>query len=443
MALDLSPSDPMVAFGGFALLVFVGFLGNLAFAYLRFNDTLILMALGVLIGPVFHWIEPSAAAPIAAVAGPLALILILFDGGLALKFKDLLHGVGPAFALALLGFAFTVGAVATVLVMQANTPWLSALAFGAVVGGTSSVIVMSSLAYIRCKPKTATTLALESALTDIFVVVGVFALATAGGAAALASGVGGFDAGGMAAKMGILFGASLAIGAAAGFLWLLVVPAVRDHPFGYMLTLGTAFTVYLLAEWAIGAVSGGGGPLAVLAFGIVLGNATGLGKWFKEHAGEDFGKGLKRFQGELSFLVRTFFFIQLGILVDPTLLDDADVVATGLMLFGALALARYLAVGFTVRNPVLGREGWVMLLMMPRGLAAAVMAGVPLAAGMPGADRFVAYAFILVGLTNLVSTFGGFVLGGKSLENQPPEGVVFVRRTPLIDARRRPSKPQS
>jgi potassium/hydrogen antiporter len=434
VAIGLDPSDPLVAFGVFAGLVLVGFLGNAAFAYLRLNDTLLLMLLGLVLGPGLGLVSGEAMRPVSRVVGPLALVLILFDGGLGLRFRDLLHGVGSALALAFLGFGFTVGAVGAALVLAAGLDWLPALTFGAIVGGTSSVIVMSSLAYIRSTRKTDTALAVESAITDILVVVAVFAMVKVATAGATPTALG------VAGQVGGLFGASLALGTAGGFLWLLVLPAVRDRPFGYMLTLAWVFIVYIAAEVLLRPISSGGGPLAVLALGIVLGNAASFGRWGQAQVGDGFGNGLKRFQSELAFLVRTFFFIALGILVDPALLADAAVLGTGLAIFAALAIARYLAVGLTVRNPGLGAEGWVMLLMLPRGLAAAVMAGVPLAAGMAGTEDFVAYAFIVVGLTNLVATIGGFVLGGPKPVEKQATSFVTPGRAGLVVARQRPPK---
>lgn len=404
--MDIDPRDPLVFLAAFSLLIFVGYVGNLFFSRLRFNDVLLLMGLGVALGPILGWIDPASIQPISAVVGPVALILILFDGGLALKFRDFARGLGPAVALAFLGFALTVGAVAAALVYQTGASWLLAATLGCIVGGTSSVIVMSSLAYVRSTRTTDTALALESALTDILTVVAVFTLVgiLLDGTTPSAAGIG--------TTVALLFGVSIAVGAVAGLLWLLFVPAVRDHPFGYMLTLGVAIALYVGTELLLEDISGGG-PLAVLAFGIILGNSASLGAWMKRWVGDGFGAGIKRFQGEIAFLVRTFFFIQLGILVDPSLLTERSTLVVGLGLFAALAVARYLAVAITLGRPLLGTQGWIMWLMMPRGLAAAVMAGVPAALGVAGVEDFVAYAFILVAASNVVTTLGGFLFGGK------------------------------
>lgn len=420
MAPMISLHDPLVWLAGFAGLIFIGYAGNLIFRGLRFNDVLLLMALGVVVGPVLGWVGAGTIEPIANIIAPLALILILFDGGLALKLSDFRKGLGPAVALAVFGFALAAFGTAAILVYEDGVRWATGFTFGCIVGGTSSVIVLSSLAYMRSTRATDTALALESALTDIFVVVAVFTLVGMVIHDAHPSPVEvGRDA-------GILFSVSILAGAAAGFLWLALVPAVRDHPFGYMLTLGAALAVYVGTETGLRQVSGGGGALAVLAFGIVLGNGSHMGARMARWVGPGFGAGIKRFQGEISFLVRTFFFIELGILVDPALLDDRRTVMVGLLVFAALAVARYLAVAITVGKPWLGKQGWIMWVMMPRGLAAAVMAGVPAAAGMPGSEDFVAYAFIVVAASNVLTTMGGFILGGRKPKEDVMEPVAFT-----------------
>lgn len=415
----VSFSDPLVAFAAIAGLILIGYLGNLVFSRFRFNDTLLLILLGVLIGPVFKVVDPASLAQVALVVGPLALILILFDGGLAMRFQDLAHGAARALVLSLVGFVLTVGAVAAAVHVLLDVPLTSALVLGAVVGGTSSVIIMPSLAFVRSNRKTDTVLALESALTDVLVVVSVFTLVQVAVAQAAV------EAQGVATQLASLFAVSLLLGGLGGVLWILVVPAVGGKSYGYMLTLGTALALYVASEYLTGQ-QGGGGPLAVLAFGIVLGNAHGLGKKLRERMGNQFGEGIRRFQGELTFLVRTFFFIELGILLDPALLSDVAVLGAGFLVFGALCLARYLTVGMINGKVVLADQAGIQFWMMARGLAAAVMAAVPMARGVPGADDFVAITIVVVVLTNAATTLGGFLYGGPK-----PDGAPAPLRTPF------------
>ncbi len=408
-----------------AVLILLGFVGNLVFSKFRLNDTLLLILVGIILGPVAGIIPVAAFTAASAVVGPLALILILFDGGLALKFRELTSGAAQAATLALVGFTLTTISVGvlvhfmvdyTVVVDgQAVTravPWTSAFILGAILGGTSAIVVLPSLAHMRTEKKqTGAVLGLESALTDVLVVVVSFTLISIVtlGQEDLASSI--------TRTLVITFTMSTLIGIIAGALWLWVVPYVREKPFGYMMTIGVMFGLYVVVEWLLKGTSQGGGPLAVLAFGVMLGNASGLGKKIAARVGDQFGHGMKRFQGELAFLVRTFFFVFLGVLVDPALLANVTVWAGGVLILVVMAGARYLAVAAASKRFRLKGDDWVLLVMGPRGLAAAVLAAIPAASGIPGTDLFVALAFTNLLLTNIIATAGPIVIdrrrGGK------------------------------
>ena len=68
--------------GGLLVLAFVA---NRLVRFTRVPDVIILMATGVLIGPVLHWVNPDIFRGATHGFGALALILILFEGGLDLK----------------------------------------------------------------------------------------------------------------------------------------------------------------------------------------------------------------------------------------------------------------------------------------------------------------------------------------------------------------------
>ncbi len=423
--------DPLVVFGSIAALMFLGFLGNLVFARLRFNDTLILIGVGVFLGPVTGSIPADSFEGVRALVGPLALILILFDGGLALKFHDLRHGLMSATAMAVLGFTITAAAVGAATAGLLDIPFTTGLILGAILGGTSALVVLPSLQHMKTEKKTATTLNLESALTDVLVVVVAFTLISI-----VALGVG-LDTQDVASKIVITFAMSIIIGAGAAFLWLWIVPAVRDRPYGYMLTLGVMFALYVCVEWILQDVSSGGGPLAVLAFGVMLGNTDRLSS-LGARAGEQFTAGMRRFQGEIAFLVRTFFFVYLGILVDPAQLEDVGTWALAIVLLGIMVITRYVAVAVTRRELRLSGDSLIIWVMMPRGLAAAVLAAVPAGAPyfIPGTERFVSLAFLILVLTNVMSSVGAFAIE-RFQESDPGKRLArAAKREQKRDARK-------
>jgi cell volume regulation protein A len=119
-----------------------------------------------------------------------------------------------------------------------------------------------------------------------------------------------------------------------GFGWAKAVSR-RDQPaFAFMTSVSLALLLYAVGE----GVLGGNGGLASFVFGLVLGSRRILAA---PHPGRPGSRGLQDFHRELVFLLRTFFFVYLGIRVT---LDN--VTSTALM--GA---ALFTAVFFLSRLP--------------------------------------------------------------------------------------------
>lgn len=89
--------------GFIGILLVIGFLADYFFKKTSFPDILILLALGYLIGPFFNIVNPSQIAPASGMIASLALVIILFNGGLDLKFATIRSTAPRAVVLVLLG----------------------------------------------------------------------------------------------------------------------------------------------------------------------------------------------------------------------------------------------------------------------------------------------------------------------------------------------------
>ena len=63
-----------------------------------------LIVIGILLGPVLHWIDVEKFKPVTHAFGTLALIVILFEGGLELKLRDTIRHFPGALLLSILGY---------------------------------------------------------------------------------------------------------------------------------------------------------------------------------------------------------------------------------------------------------------------------------------------------------------------------------------------------
>src|SRR5580704_10558144 len=62
-------------------LLMLAFLANRVFRVTRVPDVLVLMALGLVLGPVLGFVDPAHLSSTTNVLGTLAIILVLFEGG--------------------------------------------------------------------------------------------------------------------------------------------------------------------------------------------------------------------------------------------------------------------------------------------------------------------------------------------------------------------------
>src|SRR5262249_37959596 len=111
-------------------LLVLAFIANRLVRYTGIPDVIILMATGVVIGPVLHWINPDVFRGAADGFGSLALILILFEGGLDLKLRDLVENFLGGFLLSVICFAVTMVAVSLVCRYALGFGWVRGLLVG-------------------------------------------------------------------------------------------------------------------------------------------------------------------------------------------------------------------------------------------------------------------------------------------------------------------------
>src|SRR5690606_6388613 len=149
---------------------------------------------------------------------------------------------------------------------------------------------------------------------------------------------------------------------------------------------------------------GGSAAFAVLMFGMILENmhvvADRVGPQVRYFFGIDIRaeqfvlqEFMKNITEELSFLIRTFFFVYLGLLLDFSALTPA-IALSGIAMAALLFGGRYAAVRAVLRKATYtAGERQMVLSMLPRGLATAVMAFLPVQLGIPGAELFPIYAF--------------------------------------------------
>jgi cell volume regulation protein A len=350
-------------------IIVIGFLSNYLFERTGFPDMLIIIILGLLLGPITGLVDAGSIVSLAPYLAALTLVFILFDGGMAMNIYHVFSESPRATVLAIAGFAMSV--FATTLFMSfiviPTMPMLYSVLFGTIFGGSSSVAIISLASRIKVSEKCSTILSLESAITDILCIV--FSLVVIEIILKGAS----VDLTAIGQSIASRFSTGVVLGVIFGIIWLSVLKRIAKASYAYMLTLAVVLLVYAFSEFL-----GGSGPLCSLLFGIMLGNEKEIYRILRMERPPDSAVdvGLKRFESEIAFLLRTFFFVYIGLIVT---FSNISVVVRGVILSLILLLVRFGAVRFaTIRSNELVKERPIMAVMLTRGLAAAVLATLPL-----------------------------------------------------------------
>jgi cell volume regulation protein A len=307
----------------------------------------------------------------------VALIFILFDGGMQVGWPRFRKAALPITLLGILGTFGTAAVMAVFAHALFGFSWTTAGILGAAVAPTDPAVMFSVLGKREIGGRTGTILEGESGANDpvgIALMIGMLDFAT--------SDHGTFWT--VVKEFAIEMSVGLAIGIAGA---LLLIPVMRrvslpSEALYPLRTLAAAGLVY-----GVAAVAHGSGFLAVFVAGLLVGGAA------MPHKVQ-----IERFHTSLASLAEIVVFVALGLTVDLGSLDGRLVWVDGLLLAALLAfVARPVIVG-PLLLPVRLRAG-ERLFVMWGGLKGAVpilLAAFAVIAEVGEADRIYGLVFVVV-----------------------------------------------
>jgi cell volume regulation protein A len=353
----------------FTLLV--GYISSLIYTKTKIPDIIWLLGLGVLLGPVFGLFEKSFFLTLSPLMSIIALTIILFDAGINIDIVTLIETLGKSTALAITTVLTTVVLVGFTLstFMPESFDLPQAMLLGAMIGGTSTVSVYGVLSglsnLIRNIDSARVILLTESIITDPICIISAITIIRTImlPEVSIAESFRGIFS---------IFVLSAAVGFLIGFLWAGVMDRLRGKPFLYMITIAILFPTYILTESLIGE---GGGAITALTFGLAI---TNYG-FFARRLGFDSTvkidkRKLREFHEEITFFMKSFFFVYIGLVVTLSL----EYFMIGLAVAGLILLDRFFvatgvgrAMGFSNEEKLLTR------LVRACGLPAFIMSQLP------------------------------------------------------------------
>ena len=319
----------------------------------------------------------------AQIIGILALVIIIFEGGLHTKWSTVKPVTIPSIILSTVGVLITSAVVAIAAKVILSVTWLEGFLFGAIVGSTDAAAVFAVLKGQNIRERLGATLEAESGTNDpmaVFLTLSFIQLII-------------LEAPNYFLLVSTFFwqmGAGIIMGLALGKIALNAINRVNLDSSGLYPVFAVAFA---LLTYSITALIGASGLLAVYVAALVIGNS----ELTYQHSIFSFNEGL-------AWMMQILMFMILGLLVFPNQLFTLDIVLKGLLLSIILILiARPVAVfislikmGYDFKEKIF--LSWAGL----RGAVPIVLATFPMIAGLENSQLFFNVIFFVVLTSALV-----------------------------------------
>ena len=402
------------------LLIFSAHFFTGLFEKARIPDVIPLVLIGLLIGPILGWIIPAHFGRVGDVFATITLIILLFQSGLGLNFSTLQKAILRSSALTAVNFLVTMFSVSIIAILVFWMRPMEAFILGAILGGTSSAVVIPMIEKLRVGERARMILFLESTLSDVLCIVVTLALLQAYQFAQI-------NPQGVVTQILASFLFAAAMGAAAAMVWSILLNRIHQLENTIFTTPAFVFIIYALAE-----LLGLSGAIASLAFGITLGNIfsmpLGTLQKFVSFRRVDLSGTEKIVFAELVFLLKTFFFVYIGLSIR---VSNPLLFLGGFLITVVIFITRIPVVRFIFDKGMTKLEASIASVMVPKGLAAAVLALLPLQAGVTGGSLIQEIVYVVILFTIFATAILVYLIESGKLKE--PYQTVFAQYVPEVE----------
>ena len=384
-----------------AVLLLLGALGEYIFTRSGIPDVIWLVAAGIVAGPMLNIIQPEMFKPIIPFFGAVALVSILAGGGVKLRISEVTEAAPRAFLLGISGFLLTLVAFCLFAYIATNlgiikpvslATWIMA---GAILGGTSSLVIIPTMAGGNVAKKVARLLEVESCVTDALCVVVAMMMIDL-------ILKGNFTLGAPIEALVMAVGIGVIIGIAGAVALIPLNAPLLGNPHAYTVFLAGFLIIYGVAQ-----LLGGNGALSVLTSALLAGNSEEILRKLsvKKFSDKQFvtNNVAMAMHAQMSFFIKSFFFFLIGLMF-PT---SPKMILLGLVFTLFMIVFRVPAVliatkgaGFTFQQKML------ITTAIPRGMAAGVLSALPVYYGVPGVENLSQGVFSAIVFSILAFTLG-------------------------------------
>ena len=344
-----------------AVIMLLGFVGEIAFRKKRIPDMLLLLLIGIVIHytGIIPAVYLSIMKDLLGFVGIIALIFIVFGGVLKFDLEKFGRSVPKGIAMASADLIFVIGILTPLLYFFFKIPLIDSLLLATVLSETSVTFIVPLIARVNLNENVKHTVEVETIMNSIMNIIVVLLILSVMNQQFTITGTAGY-----------LFGSiseSLVLGGVVGIVWLVVLRQALT-PHYYIATIAI-----LLALWGVSDYLGASAILTVFLFSVIITNSVPVSKIIKI-SGSINNESLSYFNQEITFFVLTLFYVYIGILVN---IFDFGGIIIAAILVAILVPIRFLEV-YSVQGMTkwFGKDSAIVSSFVQRGSTVIVIAGV-------------------------------------------------------------------
>jgi potassium/hydrogen antiporter len=382
-----------------ALIIIIGYVSRAIFIRTRIPEALVLILIGILLVPIGHLLPLQYVLTLRSLASPIgtiALIVIMYSGATLINLKHNKSGVTRGILFGLLDTLLPVFILSAIMYVFFGWPLIYGAILGAVVGETAVAVIIPIIKRVSIPSSVYKMLVMETTMNSVAAIL-VFSILlnyTTGIPSTLSSAV---------IYIVSYLSIAIVVGLLVGIGWLFLQARLKGAQ-EYLATIAIAILMYGIVSFFNGAAI-----LSVLIFAIIVGNYRFISNHLKINidvtAKESTDK--KAIERDIEFLIRTFFFVFIGIIA----YFNYTFLLFALIAILVLMLIRVVQVKVLLRGLEYKPYQTFVFALMPRGTVVAVLAAILYSIGGVYFTEIFYISFMIIIITDilagvLVSTTG-------------------------------------
>jgi len=296
----ISENEILILLSG---IIFLGFIGEIAFRKKRIPDMLLLLLIGILIH--YSGIIPLkyllVLREFVGLFGTIALILIVFGGLLKINFMNSEGAISRGITVAVVDVLFIIATLTPILYYIFHISLLESLLISAILSETSVTFITPLIERVRLDEKIRNMVKIETIFNSVLNIIAVLLIIDIINNNSSVIGI--------TSYLFASISEGIVLGGVVGLLWLITLKqAITPHY--YMVTVAILFLLWGLSDYLNASPI-----LSIFTFAIIISTSGQISKLIKIAGKVDTDK-LTMFNDEISFFVLSFFYVYIGTFVD-------------------------------------------------------------------------------------------------------------------------------